>query len=159
MASVSVSWTTNGLGVGTSPRGSVIGLSSVPPRSESVGTFGTINSPCWTETFHTDMTKITQMERISFTRGSSFAVATLIVLSMVGQVSAGTPIFVGTKSSQRLSMDQIDHASWDKLLKSYVDRNGMVDYKRWKANQPRHSKTRSISRLAVQSWHFGFGIA
>ncbi len=30
-----------------------------------------------------------------------------------------------------ISIDQVDHLPWDRLLKKYVDRNGRVDYQSW----------------------------
>ncbi len=44
-------------------------------------------------------------------------------LSPVNQVAAGA-----------VALDQVDHSAWDGLLKKYVDRNGMVNYKAWKAS-------------------------
>ncbi len=37
-------------------------------------------------------------------------------------------------SPRRVSMDQVDHSAWDRLLKKYVDDDGMVDYKSWKSS-------------------------
>jgi len=31
-------------------------------------------------------------------------------------------------------MDQVDHSAWDRLLKKYVDGEGMVDYQAWKSS-------------------------
>ena len=32
-------------------------------------------------------------------------------------------------------LDRVDHSAWDRLLRKYVDRDGMVDYAAWKASQ------------------------
>lgn len=32
-------------------------------------------------------------------------------------------------------LDRVDHSTWDKLLQKYVDRDGMVNYKAWKASE------------------------
>ena len=37
-------------------------------------------------------------------------------------------------AAQRVSYDQIDHAAYDQLLQTYVDDNGLVNYKAWQAN-------------------------
>ena len=37
-------------------------------------------------------------------------------------------------ASQQVSMDVINHQSFDQLLKKHVDKNGMVNYKAWHAN-------------------------
>ncbi len=34
-----------------------------------------------------------------------------------------------------VSLDKVDHSVWDRLLKKYVDDNGMVDYAAWKASK------------------------
>ncbi len=34
-----------------------------------------------------------------------------------------------------IPLDKVDHAVWDRLLKKYVDDNGMVDYAGWKASK------------------------
>ena len=49
---------------------------------------------------------------------------------------AGTKSYVGTKtpSGPSVSMDKIDHSAWDKLLRKYVDNNGMVNYRGWHAS-------------------------
>jgi len=49
---------------------------------------------------------------------------------------AGEKIHVGTPIStpSQVSMNQVDHSLWDTLLKKYVDADGNVDYKRWKAS-------------------------
>ena len=48
--------------------------------------------------------------------------------------SGGTPFFVGTEKTKNVSLDQIDHSLWDQLLSKYVDDEGMVDYRAWKAS-------------------------
>jgi len=52
----------------------------------------------------------------------------------IGAAAAGTkvPVGVNVPSGQQVSMDQIDHQSWDALLKRYVDQNGNVNYRAWK---------------------------
>ncbi|QDT45047.1 hypothetical protein Pan241w_51640 [Gimesia alba] len=38
-------------------------------------------------------------------------------------------------ASQQISMSQVDHSTFDRLLKKYVDTKGMVNYEAWKASQ------------------------
>lgn len=38
-------------------------------------------------------------------------------------------------TDQLVPLDQIDHGAWDRLLKEYVDADGMVDYPAWKQSQ------------------------
>ena len=63
----------------------------------------------------------------------AFSIALVCLTS--SQCLAGSKVFIGTKSSKRVSLDKIDHSSWDRLLQKYVDHNGLVDYRSWKANQ------------------------
>lgn len=38
-------------------------------------------------------------------------------------------------ASRDVSLDAVDHSTWDRLLQKYVDEDGMVDYAAWKASQ------------------------
>ncbi len=38
-------------------------------------------------------------------------------------------------SAKAVPLDRVDHATWDRLLQKYVDRDGMVDYAAWKASE------------------------
>lgn len=66
--------------------------------------------------------------------------ATLIIASaallFTEDRSAAADVLVGKDipSGQRVSLDQIDHSAWDALLKKYVDEDGQVDYRGWKAS-------------------------
>ena len=66
---------------------------------------------------------------------STLCVATLMTVSLGGDAvcSAGTKVVLGrsVSRSQLLSMDQVNHATWDALLKRYVDENGNVAYAQW----------------------------
>ena len=64
---------------------------------------------------------------------ATFAVIALATVSWSHFAAAGSPIYVGKKDSQRLSFDLIDHTVWNELVKKYVDQDGMVDYRSWKA--------------------------
>ena len=63
-------------------------------------------------------------------------------ISLVGTILAAANIarsedfFVGveTPQAQRISFDQIDHSAWDALLDQFVNQQGLVDYKGWKAS-------------------------
>lgn len=62
------------------------------------------------------------------------AIAVLVFGFASTSVRGGSPVFVGRKATQQLSMDQVDHAAWDELLKKYVNKDGMVDYRGLKSN-------------------------
>jgi len=55
--------------------------------------------------------------------------------SFMSSALAGPVIVLGDvkQAAPRTSLENIDHSSWNELLKNYVDRQGMVDYTRWKA--------------------------
>lgn len=71
-------------------------------------------------------------------------VSILLVVVVAVMINAGT-IFgqnkiVGQKwpVNQRVSFKEIDHSSYHTLLQKYVDSDGMVNYKGWKANSADH---------------------
>jgi len=53
--------------------------------------------------------------------------------SWTRDATAGTKVIVGgaVPPDQRVSMDDIDHATWDALLRKYVDGAGRVNYGAW----------------------------
>ncbi len=65
--------------------------------------------------------------------------ATICVL-VVGAVLAVTisalasKVYVGKRypADRLVSFDRIDHADWDRLLRKYVDADGLIDYASWK---------------------------
>lgn len=74
------------------------------------------------------------MTRMQTMRWSALAVA-LAALLMVGPCVAGEKVTVGQRWSadRQVTLDQIDHSDWDRLLQRYVDDRGMVDYTAWKS--------------------------
>jgi hypothetical protein len=70
-------------------------------------------------------------------RISTSFVAAVCIWSFFGSassLSAGSPIYVGSKASPRVSLDQIDHSRWNAILNAYVDTDGMVNYQALKAS-------------------------
>lgn len=55
--------------------------------------------------------------------------------SFLSSAFAGPVIVLGDvkQAASRIALENIDHSSWNELLKNYVDAQGMVDYTRWKA--------------------------
>jgi hypothetical protein len=49
------------------------------------------------------------------------------------QLWAGSKVTVGAKvpAAQQVSIDRIDHAAWDALLRKYCDERGYVNYQAW----------------------------
>ena len=60
----------------------------------------------------------------------------LLITLGCGLTSADAKPPLGRKwsASQQLSMDQIDHSGFDLLLRKYVDADGYVNYRAWKAS-------------------------
>lgn len=62
--------------------------------------------------------------------------ATMLVIGFsVSAVHAGSPVYVGSKTAGKISMDDIDHSPWDALLKKRVDKNGLVNYRAIKGSR------------------------
>ena len=81
----------------------------------------------------------------------TFVIVAAIALS--GRLANAEDKFVGKSwpATQRVSMDQIDLAPYDQMLKKYVDENGLVNYKSWQAN--------SVDRTALQNYLVQLGKA
>jgi hypothetical protein len=62
---------------------------------------------------------------------------------------AGPTITVGANvpAGQRLPVERIDHSAWNSLLNKYVDGQGMVNYRAWKASP---SDTRLLEQYLLQ---------
>ena len=56
----------------------------------------------------------------------------LLLASAVDSASAGSKVRIGRAfpASQLISMDNIDHGTWDKLLHEYVNHRGQVCWRR-----------------------------
>ena len=65
----------------------------------------------------------------------------LLTLFLVGPLFGaripGPKVFVGLEVpvAQRVSIDRIDHSTWDQLLQEYVDDRGLVDYAGWQKSK------------------------
>lgn len=70
----------------------------------------------------------------TFARTTLLACAVAASTFICTSVRAGAPVYVGFQTNQAVSMDSIDHAPWNAILKKYVDKNGMVNYRTLKAN-------------------------
>ena len=82
-----------------------------------------------------------------------FPAAFAIVAALAdSSVSAGPKSYVGKKSGSLVSMDKIDHAPWDTLLKKYVDGDGNVNYQGWHAStNDRQQLDNYLSTLSTAS--------
>jgi len=68
---------------------------------------------------------------------------------------AGPTITLGriVPASQQVAVNNIDHSIWSSLLDRYVDSNGMVDYRRWKASSAdQQSLEAYLQRLSAASF-------
>lgn len=68
----------------------------------------------------------------------------LLSLTQSQHVEAAAPLGQRWSANQQTSMAQIDHSSFDRLLKKYVDSEGFVNYRDWKTSQ--------TDRLALQNY-------
>lgn len=77
------------------------------------------------------------MREKRFGAGRVIVVVLVAISALVGgSAFAGPKVHVGRAcaEAERPSLDQVDHAGFDALLKKYVDGQGMVSYAAWKAN-------------------------
>jgi hypothetical protein len=61
-------------------------------------------------------------------------IAVALINAKPDAAEAGSTVYVGRPGTGRGSMDRIDHSSWDKLLRKYVDKDGYVNYRSWHAS-------------------------
>ncbi|HQX52675.1 MAG TPA: DUF547 domain-containing protein [Planctomycetaceae bacterium] len=78
----------------------------------------------------------TRRMMMGLSMGGFFAAAAAIagLLIWITQASAKEPLGKQWPNGQYVSMDQIDHSSYDSLLQKYVDQNEMVNYAAWQRN-------------------------
>ena len=85
------------------------------------------------------------------------ALTTTGILAVVGMMAGTASAQEKTAgqawpAAQQVSMDKIDHSSYDKLLQKYVDKNGMVAYKAWHASATdRQTLTNYLAHLSQAS--------
>ena len=80
------------------------------------------------------------MRKLVFvTAAAVISVACVVYLACSGQ---NREIVVDTRAGSqtsearsRVPLDQVDHSPWSRLLKQYVDQDGMVKYAAWKASE------------------------
>ena len=70
---------------------------------------------------------------MSVKQSTSLFIIGIGILAVDSIAEAGPQVTVGraAAASERISIEQIDHSSWDRLLKKYVDRSGNVNYTAW----------------------------
>ncbi len=61
----------------------------------------------------------------------------LLLTIVTQQLQAGSKVTVGANipAAQQVSIDRIDHAAWDALLRKYCDDHGFVNYQAWHRSQ------------------------
>lgn len=77
------------------------------------------------------------MTRSSRTK-TTLAIVALLFFTFIAanQTFAGKPVYVGVNvpAARQVSMDKVDHSAWDRALRKFVDKNGMVNYRAWHAS-------------------------
>ena len=66
-----------------------------------------------------------------------FLIFATLLSATITWTAQGQDVLVGQKvtADQRISMDRIDHSSWDALLQKHVNEQGQVNYRGWHASQ------------------------
>ena len=102
--------------------------------------------------------EVTQMQNCSFrcklmtVLTACLATGVAVYLTLWSQEAyAKSPLGKNWPSTQLVSMDQIDHAPFDALLKKHVDADGYVNYKAWRSS--------SVDRRALESYLENLGRA
>lgn len=73
--------------------------------------------------------------KLTFSLAAVVAIAAAVLMGTGSDVAqAGDPVWVGQNVRGSVSMEQVDHTPWDRLLKKHVDRDGYVNYKVWHAS-------------------------
>lgn len=70
--------------------------------------------------------------------GVSRRVVVFIIVCLIARSAvAGPKVVVGKNvaADQRISIEQVDHAGWEALLKRYVNEDGNVDYATWRGSE------------------------
>jgi len=70
----------------------------------------------------------------SVTGLAAMVVAVALINANPERAKAGSTVYVGQRGAGRVSMEKVDHSSWDKLLRKYVDKDGYVNYRSWHAS-------------------------
>ncbi len=70
-------------------------------------------------------------------KAAAFITLALVLASATNSANAGSKVRIGRTfpASQLVSMENIEHDAWDKLLHKYVNQRGQVNYRSWKANR------------------------
>ncbi len=79
-------------------------------------------------------------KKVSMIAKVSILLVVVVAVMMNAETIIGQNKVVGQKwpVNQRVSFNEIDHSSYHTLLQKYVDSDGMVNYKGWKANSADH---------------------
>ncbi len=77
------------------------------------------------------------MRKIVIATAVSLPVLGLVVYLVISSPAGPVAFDTGTQADEgrgktQLPLDRVDHSLWDRLLKKYVDRDGMVNYAAWK---------------------------
>jgi hypothetical protein len=83
--------------------------------------------------FHEGIEKEREMRKLSVVRKWLWIVTVLLIVAVSNHCRAGAKVAVGHNwpAGERVSIDRINHARWDALLRKYVDSQGRVNYSAW----------------------------
>jgi hypothetical protein len=93
--------------------------------------------------------KKTGNKKIPMIHKIAMLLVAVVTVSSTGIVNAEQNAGQPWPANQWVSIDQIQHAAFDGLLRKYVDQNGMVNYKAWHQNaQDRQALTAYLAQLS-----------
>jgi len=75
----------------------------------------------------------------------------LLSLPQSHRSEAAEPLGQRWPANEQISMTQIDHGDFDRLLKKYVDPKGLVNYQAWKASQADRRALQNYLKLLSQA--------
>ena len=70
-----------------------------------------------------------------------------LILTPARRSFGGKPVYVGQRVAGSVSVDKIDHSAWDKIVKRYVDKNGLVNYRALHASRADRRQLRAYLEL------------
>jgi hypothetical protein len=93
--------------------------------------------------------KKTGNKKIPMIHKIAMLLVAVVTVSSTGIANAEQNAGQPWPANQWVSIDQIQHAAFDGLLRKYVDQNGMVNYKAWHQNaQDRQALTAYLAQLS-----------
>jgi len=86
---------------------------------------------------------------VSVTGIVTAGIAIVIMGTEPNSAEAGSTVYIGQRTTGSVSIDKIDHSTWDSLLRKHVDKDGYVNYKSWhSSSSDRQALSAYLGRLS-----------